>query len=85
MVLSLFNSCSKPEAFTEEGYHYKTFEKNVFDQLTSAGIDTLTVAKTLIGLDSYYYYPIKSNPSAKSQEHGNIFQKNTKSQDQHGL
>ena len=39
--------------FTEEGYHYKAFEKNVFNQLTGAGIDTLTVTKTLIGLDPY--------------------------------
>ena len=72
MILSLFNSCSDQADFTEEGYDYKTFEVSVFDQLTSAGIDTLAVTKASIGLDSYYCYPITSNSSGEGQEEGNI-------------
>ena len=72
LVLSLFNSCSDQEDFTEEVYDYETFEVNVFDQLTSWGIDTLAVTKASIGLDSYYYYPITTNSSGKGQEEGNI-------------
>ena len=72
MILSLFNSCSDQADFTEEGYDYKTFEVNVFDQLTSAGVDTLAVTKASIGLDSYYHYPITSNSSGMGQEEGNI-------------
>jgi FKBP-type peptidyl-prolyl cis-trans isomerase 2 len=72
LVLSLFNSCSDQEDFTEEVYDYETFEVNVFDQLTSWGIDTLAVTKASIGLDSYYYYPITINSSGKGQEEGNI-------------
>ncbi|OUU00531.1 MAG: hypothetical protein CBB92_03835 [Flammeovirgaceae bacterium TMED32] len=68
LILSLFNSCSDQEDFTEEGYDYRTFEVNVFDQLNSADIDTLTVTKASTGHYSYYYYPITTNPSGKGQE-----------------
>ncbi len=55
LILSLFNFCRDQEDFTEEGYDYKTFEMNVFDQLTSAGLNALAVTIAFIGLDSYYY------------------------------
>jgi FKBP-type peptidyl-prolyl cis-trans isomerase len=72
LILSLLNSCTDQEDFTEEDYDYETFEVNVFDQLTNAGIDTSTVTKASIGLDTYYYYPITTNSSGVGQEEGNI-------------